>query len=115
LVVNVKVILHDPALRQLQMPAFCLAYGCHDAGWFSGFENDDYCIGLGLPKVGIHKIVTPSFRCFQDWRTPFLATVLYPILKLFGDIAQEVASDSHTLTIGVKETDYPLGLLEGLN
>jgi hypothetical protein len=35
------------------MPVLLLADGCHDSGWFPGFENDDYLIGLCLPKVEI--------------------------------------------------------------
>ena len=46
---------------------------------------------------------------------PFLATVLDPVLKLLGDIAQTLSRDSLSLALGIKETDDPLGLLEGLN
>ena len=57
----------------------------------------------------------PSLRCIQNGRLPFLAPILEPILKLLGDIAQTVSRDSLALAIGIKETDDPLGLLEGLN
>jgi len=38
-------------------------------------------------KVGIDKVITPSFGRIQNRRAPFLATVLEPVLKLLRDIA----------------------------
>jgi hypothetical protein len=52
----------------------------------------------------------PVVSCIQNGRLPFLATILEPVLKLLGDIAQAVLSDSLALVIGLKETDNPLGL-----
>ena len=51
LVVNVKVILHDPALSQLQVPAVFCPDGNHDPGRFPGFENRHHLIFLGVLKV----------------------------------------------------------------
>src|SRR6202035_2452233 len=82
---------------------------------FPGFKNHYYLINLGPLKVWLDKVITPSRRCIQNGRLPFLATVLDPVLKLLGDIAQTVSRDSLALAIGIKETDDPLGLLEGLN
>jgi hypothetical protein len=62
LVVNVKVILHDPALSQLQMPAIFCPDSNHDPSRFPGFENHHYLISLGVLKVGIDKVITPSLR-----------------------------------------------------
>ena len=39
LVINVEVILHDPALSQPEVPAVFGADGNHDAGRFPGFEK----------------------------------------------------------------------------
>ncbi len=47
-----------------------------------------------LPKVAFDKVIPSSLRCFQDGRTPFLGTVLNPVPKLLGNIAQAVARDS---------------------
>src|SRR6266446_10682712 len=115
LVVDVEVVLHDPALRQLQMPTVFSADRDHDPSRFPGFENHHDLIDLGVLKVWVDKVITPSLRCIQNGRAPFLATVLDPVLKLLGDIAQTVSRDSLALAIGIKETDDPLGLLEGLN
>ena len=103
MVVNVKVILHDPTLRQLKVPAVFCADGSHDPSWFPGFENDHYVIFLGVLKVRIDKVITPSLRGIQNGRAPFLAPVLDPVLKLLGDIAQAVASNPFALSIGIKE------------
>jgi hypothetical protein len=46
LVVDVKVILHDPTLRQLQVPALLCPDGNHDPGRLPGFENDNHLIVL---------------------------------------------------------------------
>jgi hypothetical protein len=74
-----------------------------------------HLIGLGLLKVGIDKFIGPALRSIQDRDAPLLATVLEPVLKLLGDIAQTVASHPLGITIGIKEADYSLGLLERLN
>ena len=68
-----------------------------------------------MPKVRIDKVITPSIGRIEDRHAPFLATVLYPVLKLLSDIAQELASNPLALAIGIKETDHPLGLLERLD
>src|ERR1700758_3674621 len=84
-VVDVKVILHDPALSQLEVPAVFCPDGNHDPGRFPGFEDDHHCIVLGMLKVRIDKVITPSIGCIQDRHAPFLATVLKPILKLLSE------------------------------
>jgi hypothetical protein len=74
LVVNVKVVLDDPPLGQLQMPALFTADGDHNPGRFPGFENDNYLIGFCPSKVAIDKVITSSLRCFQDGRRPIFRT-----------------------------------------
>jgi hypothetical protein len=68
-----------------------------------------------VPKVGSDKVITPFIGCIEDRHTPFLATVLEPVLKLLSDIAQEIPSNPQALAIGIKETDHSFGLLERLN
>ena len=75
-VVNVKVVLHDPALRQLEVPALFFSDGDHDPGRFPGFENDHHRIVLSVFKVRINKVITPSLGRIQNGHTPFLAAVL---------------------------------------
>src|SRR6516165_10137121 len=97
------------------MPAFFTADGDHDPSWFSGFENDNHLIGFCCAKVRIDKLIPSALWCFQNGRAPFLGTILNPIAKLLGDIAQTVASNPLALPISVKETDYSFGLLKRLN
>jgi hypothetical protein len=66
-------------------------------------------------KVGIDKVVAPSGRRIYNRGTPFLATILDPVLELLSNIAQNMTSNPLGLPIGVKEADYPLGLLKRLN
>jgi hypothetical protein len=73
-VIHVKVVLHDPALRDLQMPPilFRVADCDHDAGGFTRFHNDDYLIGFSSTEIALNEIVPSAFRRFQDGGTPFL-------------------------------------------
>jgi hypothetical protein len=57
---------------------------------------------LGVLKVGIDKVITPSLRRIQKGRAPLLATVVDPVLKLLSDLAQAVASNPLPLPIGIK-------------
>ena len=41
--------------------------------------------------------------------------VLHPVLKRIGDFPQGPPGDPFSLPVGVKKTEYPLGLLEGLD
>ena len=90
LVVNVKVILHDPTRCQLEVPALFLPDGDHDPGRFPGFENDNHLIVLGVPKVGSDKVITPLLGRIQKGHAPSLATVYDPVVKLLGNIAQKL-------------------------
>jgi hypothetical protein len=115
LVVDVKVVLHDPTLCQLEVPAVFCPDGDHDAGRFPGFENDNHLIVFGVPKVGSNKVITPSLGRIQNGHAPLLATVLEPVLELLGNITQEIAGNPLALPIGIEEADYSLGLLKRLD
>lgn len=54
LVVDIEVVLHDPALRDLEMPAVVLfvANGDHDAGGFAGLDDGHHLIGFGVAEIG---------------------------------------------------------------
>jgi len=92
LVIYVEVVLHDPALRDLQMPAIILLFSDsdHDASRFPVLHDCDHLIRFCLPEVRVEELVTPVFGCFQDWRIPFLRAVYSPVLKLAGDFAQHI-------------------------
>src|ERR1700745_4530738 len=95
------------------MPALFFSDGNHDPGWFPGFENHDHLIFLGVLKVAIDEVITPSLRRIHDRHAPFLATVLYPVLKLLSNITQKIASNPLALAVGIEETDHSFRLLKG--
>ena len=97
------------------MPALFCPDGNHDPNRFPSLENHHHLIGFGVLEVRIDKVITPSVRRIQNGRTPLLATVPDPVLKLLGDIAQAVASNPFALSIGIKEADHSLWLLKRLN
>ena len=115
LVVDVKVILHDPTRCQLEVPAVLCPDGDHDAGRFPGFENHNHPIVFGVPKVGSNKVITPCLGRIQNRHAPFEATVFEPVLKLLGNITQKIAGNPPALPIGIKEADDSLRLLKRLN
>src|ERR1700741_36083 len=92
-VVDVKVVLIDPALRELKVPSVrdLVADGSDDACGFSCFENGHDVIGFGPFKVWVDEFVTTALRCFQDRDVALLRPLLDPALKLLGDVAQGVA------------------------
>src|SRR6266852_4080986 len=116
-IVDIEVILHDPAPRQLQMPAVVLfvANGGQDAGWFSCLQDEDHLVGFGMTKVGFDKVVASTFGSFQDRGIPFLGTILHPVVELLSDFPQHIPAHRVQIAIGAEESDYPLGLLERLN
>src|SRR6516165_12599512 len=115
LVVNVKVILDDPTLRQLEVPAVFFSDSDHDPSRFPGFENDHHRIVFSVLEVGSNKVITPSLRRIHNGHAPFLATVFEPVLELLSNITQEIASNAQALAVGIKDTDHSFGLLKRLN
>src|SRR5215470_5686761 len=97
------------------MPAGCLSDGGHDSSRLSGLENEHHLVGLGVLEIGSHEVVTPCGRWVNNGRTPLLGTILDPVVELLSDVAQQVAVHPLATTIGIKEADHSLGLLEGLN
>jgi hypothetical protein len=61
-VVDVKVVLNDPALRALEVPSVrdLIADGSHDARGFSRFEDDHDCVGLGPVEIRVDEFVTTA-------------------------------------------------------
>src|SRR5215471_4841043 len=89
-VVNVKVVLNDPAICDLKMPPVrdVVADGSHDARRLARFEGDDDGVGLGSVKIRVNKIVATTFRRIYDWDVAFCSAFLHPGLKLVGNVAQ---------------------------
>jgi len=117
IVVNVEVVLIDPALFQFQVPAvLLLCSDCrHDARRFSRLQNADDLIRLGRFEIGLHKLIAPSVRRTQDWCSPFLGAVDHPVVKLCGNLAQDIPADRIEFPISTEETDDTLFLLKRLD
>src|SRR5271157_1078492 len=114
-IVDVEVVLNDPALRQLQVPAIVLFVpdGGQDACWFSCFQDNDQLVGLSPAKVRFNKLIPTTLGSFQDGGTPFLGTILYPIVELISDLPQHIPAHRILIPISAEETHDPLGLLKG--
>ena len=114
-IVEVDIVLVDPALPDFQVPAVILgvAVGNQDTGWFPRFQNDHDCVGLGAPEIGIHEVIPAAFGSVQDRHTPLPGVLHDPIPELVCDIPQEMACHTLSVSIGVEEADHPLRLLEG--
>src|ERR1700732_5556375 len=63
-VVDIEIILDDPAVGDLQMPAvrFTVAYCRHDARWFARLEDDHDSIGVCPFEIGIDKVIATTLR-----------------------------------------------------
>jgi hypothetical protein len=85
-IVHVEVVLNDPALGQLQVPAIVLFVpdGGENAGWFSCLQDDDQLVGFGMAKVRFDKLIPTTFGSLEHGGSPFLGTILHPIVKLVG-------------------------------
>jgi hypothetical protein len=81
LVVDIEVVLNDPALCELQMPAVCFLVtdGDHDARRLSGFEDDDDLIRARSPEVGLDKFIAATLWCLDDRGAPLVISPLRSI------------------------------------
>ena len=110
-VVDIKVVLHDPAVGDLQMPAvrFSVADRRHDPRRLPSFEDDDDLIWFRASEVGLDEFVTAALWCLDDRSIPSGGLFLDPALKLFGRAAQHIAADRVELAVSIEEADDPLG------
>jgi hypothetical protein len=70
-VVDVEVVLHDPALSDLQMPAVLLGFtdGNHDARRLPRPEDYDDLIWFGSPEVRGDEFIAAATWSVDDWPT----------------------------------------------
>lgn len=87
-ILEVDIVLVDPALPDFQVPAVILAVavGNEDASGFPCFQNDHDFIGLGAPEVGIHEIIATALGSVQDGHAPLPCALRDPIPELVGDV-----------------------------
>ena len=73
-VVDIEVVLHDPALGDLKVPAVCLLVAdCRrDPRRFSCFEDDDDLIRLGASEGEFDKFVVSALRRLDNLSVPFV-------------------------------------------
>ena len=67
-VVDVEIVLNDPALGELQMPAIAglVADGDHDACWLARLQHHDDLVRLGALEVRFDEFVATAFWRLQD-------------------------------------------------
>jgi hypothetical protein len=92
-----------------------VALGDQDAGRLARFEDHDDLVGLGALEVGRHEVIAPPVRRVEKRGAPMPYACGDPVVKLSGDVAQEVARDALAVPVGVEEADDPLRLLKRLN
>ena len=90
LVVDIEVVLDDPALGELQMPAVgrLVADRDHDARRFARLQDDDDLIRLGPLKYGSTNSSRRPFGASTIGTLRFSDHVFSHCLKLIGDAAQ---------------------------
>src|SRR6266699_1711452 len=114
-VLDIEVVLLDPAPLQLQMPTVVFPDGGHDGGGLARFDDGHGLIGLGTSEVAFHEVIAPAWGIFLNGYTPFLGAVLDPVVVLRSDVAQHLPTDWIDLAIGPEKADGPLFLLKGLD
>src|SRR5262249_40134910 len=89
-IVDVDIVLNDPTLGELKMPAVrrLVADGDHDACRLARFENDDDCVRFGTLEVGINELVTTAFRSIQHGDFCVFRPAFQPLLEVVGDAMQ---------------------------
>ena len=92
-VIDINVVLNDPALRELKMPSVSdlVADGGHDPRRFSRFEDDYDGVGLGPFEIRVDEFITTALRCFDNRDVALFGPLRHPSLKLAGDVAQGVS------------------------
>src|SRR5262245_42032097 len=88
-IVDVKVVLDNPPVRDLQMPPVRLAVADrnHDARGLACLENDHHSISARPFEVGIDEVVAAAIRSVHNRDLPLLCPTFQPLLELLGDAA----------------------------
>ena len=84
------------------------------------FEDGDHLVGFGVLEVRFHELVPPALVIvaigrFKNRSTPFLGSILQPVLKLVGDFRQSPLGHPFPFPIGIEKSEHALGLLERLD
>jgi len=114
-VLDIEIVLLDPAPLHLQMPTVVFPDGGQDGGGLACFDDGHDLIGLGTSEVAIHEVIAPAWGIFVNGYTPFLGAVLGPVVVLRSDVTQHLPADWIDLAIGPEKADGPLFLLKRLD
>ena len=116
-IVDIEVVLHDPAVGDLKVPAVCLSVADrrHDPCRLPRFHDDDDLVRLGTPEIRLDEFVAAALWRLDNGSIPSLGLLLDPALELFGRPAQHIAADRIDLPIGVEKADHPFRLLKRLD
>ena len=116
-VVDVEVVVVDPALLQLQVPAvvLCGADRRHDARRFAGFEDRHDLIGPSPGERPVHDLIAASGGGPLDRHLPVPGPIHDPVVILPGDVPQRIAIHRVELAVRPEEAHDPLRLLERLD
>ena len=111
---DIEVVLHDPAVGDLKMPAVeLLVADCgHDPRGLARLENHNHFVGLGPVEVGINKVIAAALRGFNNWDVPLAGPSLQLSLELLGNASQRTPTHWIKLPIGVEEANDALGTAE---
>src|SRR5580765_1784772 len=91
-VVDVKVVLNNPAIGDLKMPSVrdLVANRNHDARRLARFEDDYDCVRLRSFEIWIDEFVTTALRRLHNRDVALGSPLRYPPLKLVGDVAERI-------------------------
>jgi hypothetical protein len=68
-----------------------------------------------MAKVRFDKLIATTFGSIEHGGTPFLGTILHPIVELISDLPQHIPAYRILIPIHGEETHDSLGLLERLD
>jgi hypothetical protein len=112
-VLDIEVVLLDPAPLHFQMPTIVLPDGGHDRGGLAGFDDGHDLVGLRTSEIALHEIIASAGGIFLNGYTPFLRTVFGPVVILRGDVAQQLPTHGIDLPIAPEKAHGSLFLLKG--
>ena len=115
--VQIEVVRFDPPLFVFQVPTVLLliANGRENARGFTRLQNTNHLIILGAFEIRIPHFVAAGFRIVDNGHSPFLRSVLDPMVVLRRDIAQDVATDGIPSPVAPEKSEDPFYFLKRLN
>src|SRR5215469_5751165 len=114
-VLDIEIVLLDPAPLHFQMPTIVFPDGGHDGGGLAGFDDGHDLVELRTSEIALHEIIASAGGIFLNGYIPFLRTVFSPVVVLRGDVAQHLPTHGIDLAIAPEKAHGSLFLLKGLD